>query len=138
MICFKCLETSDEECMTAPRRYHRKRRRKEPDSAEDVIDGFLIKSFKTYPLLIQSKKTPEPPASIPTVRSAAPSEGSDSSNKKKEESTETSSTNAVEESYVSFQPQIKLLELVCITYFCQNVMDWIFKIKYFCKIFFVS
>ena len=97
---FLCTETSDEECLTAPRRYHRKRRRKEPDSFEEVIDGFLIKSFKTYPLLLQAKKSPDTSASLPSVRSAAPSEGSDSSNKKKEESTETSSTNAVEESYV--------------------------------------
>ena len=51
--------------------------------------------------MLQSKKSSDQAGGIPTVRSMVPSEGSDSSNKKKEESTETSSTNALEESYVS-------------------------------------
>ena len=90
IICIAAV-TTDDEHVDRPKRLRKKRRKKEEDIDEDIIDGFSIRSYKTYPLLVQCKEN------------KSNSLGNEVINNKKEESTETSSANgnAHEESYVS-------------------------------------
>ena len=90
-VLYSTAITSDDEFVNPPKRLRKKRKKKEDEQVEDIIDGFSIKSFKTYPLLLQSKQNDHEVALDDTVTS------------RKEESTETSSANAHEESYVSYQ-----------------------------------
>jgi len=89
VLCFSVV-TSDDENVDRPKRLRKKRRRKEDETSEDIIDGFSIRSFKTYPILLQYKENEltQTPSDIITIR--------------KEESTETSSANGntQEDSYV--------------------------------------
>nr|XP_018671558.1 autism susceptibility gene 2 protein homolog [Ciona intestinalis] len=84
------IVTSDEETNNKRSRFRRKRRRKENDAEEEIIDGFLIKSFKNLPVLLQASHIKE----VTKDKSEAKING-------KDESTETSSANAREESYAS-------------------------------------
>jgi len=80
--------SSEDESHNQPKRFKRKRKKKDVEVDEDIIDGFCIKSFKTYQHVLDAKhNTASSAEQIPK--------------KKKEESTETSSANAHEESYVS-------------------------------------
>ena len=80
--------TSDDEHITKPKRLRKKRKKKEDETEEDIIDGFSIRCFKTYSHLQQFNYH---------EISLLPD---DITLTKKEESTETSSLNAHEESYV--------------------------------------
>lgn len=80
--------TSDDEHVVKPKRLRKKRRKKEDEMEEDIIDGFSIRCFKSYSQLQQFKFS----ENILTSDDVAPG---------KDESTETSSLNAHEESYVN-------------------------------------
>ena len=82
------MSSTYEDIKSPPTRVFRKRKRKEADISEDIIDGFSIQSFKTYEMLIESKKN-EIKYSIEDIVD-------------KQESPETSSLNPVEESCVIF------------------------------------